>query len=415
VPGADGGSTPKRGVGPRLRAGLRRHGVIPRPVDLRRRLRAGDVRFTQGNAIELFPDGATGLAAMLDAIVAARRRIHLETYILRTDETGRRFLRALAERARAGVEVRVLFDGFGSLGLDSAALAELRASGADVVAFNPLGRFYPRWAPRRRDHRKILVVDGKVAFTGGLNIGDEYARGASFQGWARRPWRDAHVRVRGPAVPMLDAVFLESWFRADGPDRPWADAPELRPASIGKETVAVLPDGPTYHRRRLRDLLISALERSRRHVRLVTPYFLPGARLRDALAATAGRGVAVELLIAGYVDHPLVRWAAHGMLPHLLKRGVRVYEHERSMMHAKAAVFDESLAVLGTSNLDRQSLQYSYEVNLVFAGGSVPGRLSTLLREDMSASRPITEAELRRLPLYQRMRNRIAAALMTRL
>jgi cardiolipin synthase len=341
-----------------LRAGLRRHGVVPRPADLRRRLRAADVHFTDGNAIELFPDGVAGLSAMLEAIAGATKRIHLETYILRADETGARFLRALSERARAGVEVRVLFDAFGSLGLDPAALADLRAAGGDAVAFNPLSRFYPRWAPRRRDHRKILVVDGEVAFTGGLNIGDEYFHGASFQGQARRPWRDAHVRVTGPVVGMLEAVFLESWFRADGPDCSSAE-PAASPA-VGGEAVAVLADGPTYHRRRLRDLLVSALKRSHRHARLVTPYFIPGARLREALAATAARGVEVEVVIAGYVDHPVVRWAAYGMLPQLLARGVRVYEYERSMMHAKAAVFDEGLAVLGTSNLDRQSLQHSY-------------------------------------------------------
>jgi len=415
LPGPGGASVPKRGVGKRLRAGLRRHGVIPRPADLRLQLRTDDVHFTDGNAIELFADGAAGLSAMLDAIEGATKRIHLETYILRSDETGARFLRALAQRARAGVGVRLLFDGFGSLGLDAAALSDLRAAGGDAVAFNPLTRLYPRWAPRRRDHRKILVVDGEVAFTGGLNIGDEYLRGASFQGRTRSPWRDSHVRVTGPVVRMLEAVFLESWFRADGPDLPWAEAAEPRAAPVSGESVAVLADGPTYHRRRLRDLLIAALERSRHHVRLVTPYFVPGIRLREALAATAARGVVVELLIAGYVDHPVVRWAAHGVLPHLLDRGVRVYEHERSMMHAKAAVFDETLAVLGTSNLDRQSLQHSYEVNLIVTGGAFPGRLSTLLQEDMRASRSITDAALRDLSCFERLRNRMAAFLLTRL
>jgi len=404
---------PKRDVGRRLRAGLRRHGVVPRPADLRRRLRAADVHFTDGNAIELFPDGAAGLSAMLDAIAGAVKRIHLETYILRSDETGARFLRALSERAQAGVEVRVLFDAFGSLGLDPAALADLRAAGGDAIAFNPLSRFYPRWAPRRRDHRKILVVDGEVAFTGGLNIGDEYFHGASFQGQTRRPWRDAHVRVKGPVVGMLEAVFLESWFRADGPDCPWVEP--AAPRAVDGEAVAVLADGPTYHRRRLRDLLISALKRCRRHARLVTPYFIPGARLREVLAATAARGVEVEVVIAGYVDHPVVRWAAYGMLPQLLARGVRVYEHERSMMHAKAAVFDESLAVLGTSNLDRQSLQHSYEVNLIIAGGEFPRSLSARLQGDIRASRPITVADLGRLSFGKRLRNRAAAFLMARL
>ncbi len=389
--------------------------MLSRPPELRRRLRAADVRFTTGNAIEFYQDGRSGLSAMLEAIEGAAKHIHLETYIFRSDQTGARFLRALAGRARAGVEVRLLFDGFGSRGLDHSALAELRRTGGDAVAFNPLGRLYPRWAPRRRDHRKILVVDGEVAFTGGLNIGDEYFYGAGFHGDPLTPWRDAHLRVSGPAVRMLEAVFLESWFRADGPDRPWAELPQPLPSTSGGEAVAVLADGPTYHRRRMRDLLVAALERARQHARLVTPYFLPGPRLREALEAAAARGVVVDLLIAGYVDHRIVRWATHAMLPRLVKRGVRVYEYERSMMHAKAAVFDESLAVLGTSNLDRQSLQHSYEVNLIVEGGRFPESLSAMLQEDMRGSRPLTDADLDQRSLLQRLRNRAAAFVMRRL
>ena len=156
----------RRGAGERLRAGLRRHGVIPRPAALRKLLRASDVRFTRGNRVELFRDGRSGLDAMLAAIEGARHRVHLESYIFRADEIGQRFLRALTSRARAGVEVRLLFDGVGSLGLPPAALAELRAAGGDAVAFNPLGRIWPRWAPRRRDHRKILIVDDERGLHG---------------------------------------------------------------------------------------------------------------------------------------------------------------------------------------------------------------------------------------------------------
>ena len=405
-----------RGAASRLRAGLRRHGIAPRPRELRRMLRAANVLLTEGNNIALFPDGRSGLEAMLDAICGARRSIHLESYILRSDETGRRFFAALSERARAGVEVRVLFDSVGSLGLDQGALSELRDAPADVIPFNPLTRFYPVWAPRRRDHRKILVVDGEVGFTGGLNIGDEYFFGVEpLKGQGRAPWRDAHVRVEGPVVAMLEAVFLESWFRADGPDRPWMGLPERRAISAGAETAGILADGPTYHRRRVRDLLIGALDRSERRARFATPYFIPGRRLRDALASAASRGVEVEILIAGYSDHPFIRWAAYARLPALLRCGVRVYEYDRSMMHAKIAVFDESWAVLGTSNLDRQSLQHSYEVNLVAEGGELPGSLSRLLDKDVSESRRITEQTLGRRPWHRWLRDRLAAAVLKRL
>jgi cardiolipin synthase len=213
---------------------------------------------------------------------------------------------------------------------------------------------------------------------------------------------------------MLEAVFLESWFRADGPDRPWIglDGPPI--STPEGEAVAVIADGPTYHRRRVRDLLVAALDRSRRRARLATPYFVPGRKLAAALAEAASRGVEVHLLLAGFTDHPLVRWAARGRLPGLLASGVRAFEFERSMMHAKVSVFDSSWALLGTSNLDRQSLEHSYEVNLLVEGEGLPPRLDELLAQDMADSREITLAELERRSLPERWRDRLAAFLLTR-
>jgi len=398
----------------RLRAGLLRRGVVPRPSPLRRLLRPREVRFTGGNRLELFRDGASGLEAMLEAIDGARRRIHLETYILRGDATGRRFLDALTDRARAGVEVRLLFDAFGSLLLDASLLTPLRKAGGDAVAFNPLGRVLPSWAPLQRDHRKILVVDGEVAFTGGLNIGDEYALGPLSARGERVPWRDAQVRIVGPAALLLDAVFLESWFRADAPDFPWTDLDEP-PRESGDETVGVLPDGPTHHRRRMRDLMVASLARARRRATLATPYFLPGARLRNALYGAASRGVRVELLLAGFSDHPILRWAARAAAPRLLAQGGRVFEYERAMMHAKVAVFDEKWAVVGTSNLDRQSLERSYEVNLLVEAGPIPGDLSEMLDEAILEAQPLTLDTLAARPWHQRLRDRAAGFLMMRL
>jgi cardiolipin synthase len=402
------------GAARRLRAGLRRHGVIPCPAALRNLLRASDVRFTRGNRVELFREGRSALDAMLAAIAAARHRVHLESYIFRADQTGQRFLKALAERARAGVEVRLLFDGVGSLGLPPAALAELREAGGDAVAFNPLGRIWPRWAPRRRDHRKILIVDDEVGFMGGLNIGDEYYSGAPIGGGRRIPWRDAHLSIRGPAVSLLDAVFLESWFRADGPDHPETLLPVPVAEAHGGEALGLLPDGPTYHRRRMRELLIRALERARTRACLVTPYFVPDSRMRRALAEAAARGVRVDVLIAGWSDHPILRWAARARLPELLAKGVRCYEFETAMMHAKLAVFDDCWAIVGTSNLERQSLQHSYEVNLLAEGGELPHQLTRLVDEDLAVASAITLDSLSARLWWTRLRDRTAALLLGR-
>jgi cardiolipin synthase len=331
---------------------------------------------------------------------------------LRSDATGRRFLDALARRARAGVEVRVLYDGFGSLGTDESALDRLRSAGGDVVVFNPLARFWPRFAPRRRDHRKILVVDGAVAFTGGLNIGDEYAGG--LPGGARGDaWRDAHVRIEGPCVRDLEAVFLESWFRADGPALAWHTLLEGERPRAGNVRCAVLSDGPAHRRRRMRELIVSALREAEHDVRLVSPYFAPGRRVLEVLAEASARGVRVALLLAGdRTDHPALRRATRAMLPGLLERGVRVHEYDAEMMHAKVACFDQSWAIVGSSNLDRQSFEHSYEVNLVIEDADVAKRLRDRIDADLARARPVDLASLGRRGVFERLLDRLAAILL---
>ncbi|MGH0036959.1 MAG: phospholipase D-like domain-containing protein [Myxococcota bacterium] len=343
---------------------------------------------------------------MLEAASGARRRIHLETYILRSDATGRRFLGVLAERASRGVEVRLLYDAFGSLGIDELALEPLRRAGADVVAFNPLRRLYPRWAPRRRDHRKILTVDGEVAFAGGLNIGDEY--------WGRsgEGWRDTQIRIEGPAVRDLDAVFLESWFRADGPHLAWHDVLGSPPDESGDVRCAVVPDGPAYRRRRMRELVIAGLRAATEEVRLASPYFAPGRRVLRSLSEAADRGVGVDLVWAGRTDHPVLRRAARAFLPRLLPSGVRVFEYHAAIMHAKVALFDQRWAIVGSSNLDRQSFEHSYEVNVVLEGGDVAERIAEAFERDLALSQRVDAAALARRGLLERLLDRLSAVVL---
>jgi len=384
---------------------------VPRPPAIRAFVRDRALRFTEGNQVELYETGRAGLQAMLAAIERAERRIHLETYILRADTIGREFLTALAERASAGVEVCVLYDAVGSLGLDEAALEPLRAAGGEVVAFNPLLAWL-RFAPRRRDHRKVLVIDGSVAFTGGLNIGDEYVSGLG-PVRAREEWRDAHVRVEGPCVRDLEAVFLESWFRADGPALAWHTLLEREPRRAGNVRCAVLADGPSHKRRRTRDLLLAALGEAEREVLLVSPYFAPGRRVLEALAAASARGVRVELLLAGpRIDHPSLRRAARAVLPRLLECGVVVREYEGGMMHAKVACFDSFYAVVGTSNLDRQSFEHSHEVNLIAEDVDFAKRVRDGVLRDAARATPIDMAALSRRGFVERIRDRIAALLL---
>jgi cardiolipin synthase len=393
----------------RVRAALRRHGLVRRPVALRHYLRRRGLRFTDGNRVQLFTSGDLGLAAMLAAIESATRRIHLETYIIRGDLTGRRFLAALTEQAQAGVAVRVIYDAVGSLRLDPAELDALRDAGGEILAFNPLRRLYPRWLPRRRDHRKILVVDGRVAFTGGLNIGDEYNLGPE-AGVAT--WRDIHLQVEGPAVQDLEALFLESWFRADGSELPWGQLLGAPAAVAGSDRVAVVADGPSYRRRVVRDLVLLALATARRAVSFTSPYFAPDAKVLAAIEHAARRGIAVSLVVAGRTDHPVLRRATRNLLPRLLDAGVVVYEHHDSMLHAKATVLDDVWAMAGSSNLDRQSFEHSYEVNLVIEGGDVPGQLAAVHRADIARATRVDTAHLARRGLLERALDRACAVVL---
>lgn len=301
---------------------------------------------------------------MFAAIERARRHVHLETYILRTDRLGRRMLDALAARSRAGVEVRVIFDALGSRGIDRRVLSRFAMQGIEFAEFNPPSRWFWRFRPRRRDHRKLLLVDGQVGFLGGLNIGDEYVDGSS----GGRRWRDAHLRLEGPAMTELEALFVENWFRCGGSSFDWHALVATEPEAGGEHALAIVPDGPTYPRRRMRDVFLDELARAREQVLLVSPYFAPGRRVLDALGQAGERGVEIDLVLAGQTDHPLLRRAARVVVPSLMRRGVRVYEDRRAMMHAKLAAFDDRVAVVGTSNLDRQSLRHSCEVNAVIEG-----------------------------------------------
>ncbi len=384
-----------------------------RDARLNHLLDGAGIPFTRGNAVDVYRLGSAGLDAMLAAIQGAKHWVDLETYILRADETGRRFLAALAERARAGVEIRLQYDDFGARGVGARVLRPLREAGVEVAVFNPLLRSSPG-ERRQRDHRKILVIDGEVAFTGGLNVANECHDGTRHRGRSLAAWRDLHLRIAGPAVDQLETVFLESWSVAKGAgiQRRARAEPSV---PCGDQVLAILPDGPRRNTARLHDLLCAALEATERDALFVTPYFLPGARMRSAMTAAAERGVRLEVLVAGYNDHPMVARAVRSLLPSFVQRGVEVFEYEGALMHAKAAIFDGTWAIVGTSNLDQQSFFHAYEVNVIARGGTLPGVLADIVREDLKGARRVTSESLARRPTLARLRDRAAAAVVRRL
>lgn len=367
---ASAGATPAHGGLMRLANGL----DAPPPASAR--------------AVALLDGGDATFDALEAAVRAARDHVHAEYYIFRPDQAGRRLRDALAERARAGVAVRLLVDAAGSTGLTDAFLAPLLRAGGQVARFN--GVFGRLGSPRFfnfRTHRKIVVVDGQVGFTGGVNVSDdqsERVRGAA-------AWRDTHLRLEGNAVHGLQLTFVDDWnssaARLVALDDEAQRARWFPLGAAGPETVQILASGPDQAVPAIAPFLLAALGQARQRAWLTTPYFVPDEPLLAALCAAARRGVDVRLLLPRRTDSRLVDAAGRTFHEALMAAGVEIHLHGPPMIHAKTALFDDDLAMVGTANLDDRSLKLNFEVAAVVYGGALPGRLADLFEADLRRAR----------------------------
>ncbi|MBE2254300.1 MAG: cardiolipin synthase ClsB [Myxococcus sp.] len=352
------------------------------------------------NRAALLRDGFQAYPAMLAAIAAAQHTICLETYILRDDTTGRRFLDALAERARAGVEVLLLFDSWGS-SVSSDSLAALRDAGVKVHAFEPL-RFslgLKRIVAKllRRNHRKSLVVDGEVGFLGGLNISDEYSAVAD----GGEGWRDTHLRIEGPGALQLEALFLKTWRKQKGlaPD----EARFARPRPAVCAALTIVGNDFALDKKAIRKAYVDAISRARQRIFLTHAYFLPPGKLLKTLHKAVRRGVRVAVIVAASTDVQLVLWGARGLYPKLLKNGVEVYEWQGRVLHAKTAVIDGTWSTVGSANLDALSLRQNLEVNAVVVDATFGRAMEQLFLEDLAHCQRVTLASVREYGWFTRL------------
>ena len=362
--------------------------------------RATGARPIPGNIVRHVAVSRAALDTMLEMIVSAQRTVHFENYIIHDDDTGRRFATAWAERARAGVRVRVLYDAFGSLGTSGAYWRELRRSGVDCRPFRPILTSGPIQA-FSRDHRKLLVVDGERAITGGLCIGDEWAGNAA-EGLAC--WRDTMVVVCGPAVAALDAAFGRMWARAG---RPLPEA-ETTPASeeCGPSAVRVVEGLPGQSRiyRAVQLLAAAVTER----LWITDAYLVAPPPLYAAFVDAARSGVDVRFLLPGTSDIPVVRMFTRTGYRELLHAGARIFEYRGPMLHAKTLVADHEWARVGSSNLNVSSLLGNYELDLVAEHEGLTATLATQFLHDMGQSREIVLMARRRLPLPPKLVDTVA-------
>ncbi|TAK38884.1 MAG: cardiolipin synthase [Lysobacteraceae bacterium] len=346
--------------------------------------------------VRLLVDGAATYDALLEAVRGARHHVHLEYYIYAADRTGTALRDALAERARAGVAVRLLLDAVGSAGIPRDFFAPLQAAGGEVAWFHPMqfGRVWRRTWINLRSHRKIVVVDGDVGFTGGINVTDEQNERVRADAY-----RDLHLRIEGDVVRALQVLFVEDWAYATGQRDFIASVakamPERRPGQIAAQVLGSGPDSPweSIHR-----LHVGAIHEASRRVWLATPYFVPGEAALMALGSAALAGLDVRVLVPRRSDSMPVTWAARSYFDELMAAGVRIYEYGPRMLHTKAMLVDDEIAIFGSANFDSRSFRLNFEVSVMFRDAAIAGELAQLFEREL-ASAPRVRAD-RPTPLW---------------
>ncbi|MET9256200.1 phospholipase D-like domain-containing protein [Streptomyces sp. NPDC003717] len=371
-----------------------------RALRIRRRLeRLIGIAATEGNSLVALRNGDAIFPAMLDAIQGAEHTVDMMTFVYWKGEIARRFAHALADRARAGVRVRLLLDGFGSRLIEKDLLAEMDRAGVQVAWFRrPL--YLSPLKQNHRCHRKVLVVDEQTAFTGGVGIAEEWC------GDARNPreWRDTHVKVRGPAVDGVAAAFAQNWAEChdrlfDAHDRFAGHKPE------GDAIVQVVRGSASFGWQDMQTLIRVMIESAEERFRLATAYFSPDAGFIELLCAAARRGVQVEILLPGpHTDKRVCQLAGQHYYEDLLACGVRIHQYQPTMMHAKIITVDRIAALVGSTNFNRRSLDHDEEVMLAVLDEEFTAGLDADFDADLAASELIRAGRWRRRSLAQRAR-----------
>ena len=363
---------------------------------------------TRGGTFEVLTNGVQIMPAMLAAIEQARERIVFETYVFTDGEYARQFSAALARAAQRGVRVYLLLDAMGAKGIGDGNEQAMRNAGVHVAWFNPLN-FRHVEEINGRTHRKILVVDGAVAFTGGVGVADYWAGNAD----AKDHWRDTQIRIQGPPVRFLEACFYENWIESADVVKP--EVPELQTleADAAQPGILSVPvwSSPVGGHNGVKKLYLLALGAAQRTIDLQTPYFVMDGSTKWSLLQARRRGVRIRLLLEGdSTDAKPVKYASRFGYEDLLEAGIEIYEYQPTMMHAKAMVVDGIWSIIGSSNLDNRSLELNDENNIAVADRAFAGRLLQDFDQDLTRSKRIALDEWRRRSMLQKVRERFWGA-----
>lgn len=358
---------------------------------------------SRGNDFDVLTNGHEIFPAMLAAIDQARRRISFETYIYDTGEVANQFTAALERAARRGVKVNIVVDSVGASSMEKDHVERLRRAGCHVAQFNT-----PAWYSLEelnyRTHRKILVTDGEIAFTGGAGVADQWMGNAD----TREHWRDTQVRIRGPIVRMVEAAFYENFLEADA-EAPVLDPP---PAPAGDDGAAlVVRSSPTGGSNDLKRLYLLSLAAARRSIDVTTPYFVTDESTMWAIEDAVRRGVKIRIVLEGDITDAMpVKYASRRAYERLLQHGIELYEYQPTMMHAKVLLVDGIWSMFGSANFDNRSLELNDEMNVAVSSRDVASRFLEDFEQDLKVSRQITLDEWRRRPMIDKIRERFWVA-----
>jgi cardiolipin synthase len=362
-------------------------------------------QFTEGNRVQLLYKGRDSFHAIFESARNAKKLICLQFYIFRNDETGTDLADLLKKKAREGIQVYILYDHFGSIGTPRRFWDELSAAGINLRASRPF-----KWSSPfhyvHRDHRKLLIIDCTRAFTGGLNIANEY-RGFHLR--RKRGWRDTGIILEGPIVPELFVTFQKAWQTWGGPPIPLSEMPGCQIPPRAPEVplpVITIFASSSKGRRRMRKLLYYGITHAQRSILLTTAYFTPSRRMIDILEEAVQRGVEVKLLLPGETDVPAAFYAGRAFFSRLLKSGIRIFAYQGEVLHAKSFVFDGCWSIVGSANLDFQSLRWNDEGNVGILDEGFGREMTAVFEEDVAHAREIQRSEWARRPLFEKIKER---------
>jgi len=363
---------------------------------------------TKGNKVTLLSDGPAAYAAMFRIIQTAKDHINLESYIIEDDETGRKFADLLLQKQAQGVQVNVIYDSLGSMKTPDSFFQRLRDGGIQAVGFNPMNplKAGENWALTHRDHRKILIVDGKFAIIGGINISKVYSSSPLKRKQNKNApirWRDTDIQIEGPAVAEFQKLFLDTWLKQKGPKLSERNYfPDLKES--GNALVRVIGSTPGETNRIPFIVYVSTISFAEHSIHMTNSYFIPDDQIVKALTEAAGRGVDVKIILPGVTDSKLALHAQRYYYSGLLKSGVKIYEHSTSLLHAKTAVIDKVWSTVGSTNMDYLSLLNNDEVNAVILSKEFAAEMEKMFARDLANSRQIQWEEWKERPWLPRVR-----------